>query len=88
MRHRIGLDASGGDHAPREVIKGAVLAHKEFKQDIVLIGLEDEIVREAKNLKIDLSPFEIVNAPEKITMAEPPATSVRKKKKSSISLTQ
>ena len=38
MKYKIGLDVSGGDKAPLEIIKGAILAKNEFDHDIVLIG--------------------------------------------------
>jgi len=37
---RIAVDAMGGDHAPHEVIKGALLASKEYPVDIILVGDE------------------------------------------------
>ena len=84
MRYKIGLDASGGDNAPAEMIRGAVLARKELDVDVVLIGDENEIRQQAHQLKISLDDFEIVNAPDKIDMAETPVLAVRRKKKSSI----
>ena len=35
---RIALDAMGGDHAPDEVLKGAVLAVEAYPVDILLVG--------------------------------------------------
>jgi len=84
MSCRIGLDVSGGDHAPEEIFKGAVLAKKEYNEDIVLIGVKEEIEEQARKHKVDLKDFEIVHAPEKIEMAEAPGTSIRRKKNSSI----
>ena len=34
----IAVDAAGGDYAPNEVIKGAVLAAEENDIDIALVG--------------------------------------------------
>ncbi len=36
---KIAVDAMGGDHAPREVVRGAVKAAREFDLSIVLVGL-------------------------------------------------
>ncbi|UCC95639.1 MAG: phosphate--acyl-ACP acyltransferase, partial [Candidatus Omnitrophota bacterium] len=85
MNYRIGVDVSGGDHAPYEMLKGAFLAKEEFDEEIVLIGVKEEIEREAskRNIRIG-SDFSIVDAPEKIDMAESGATSVRRKRNSSI----
>ena len=39
----IALDVMGGDHAPIEVIKGALLAVKEYPIKLYLVGQEDVI---------------------------------------------
>ncbi|MDP8289449.1 MAG: phosphate acyltransferase, partial [Candidatus Susulua stagnicola] len=48
MSYKIGIDISGGDFAPSEIIKGAILAKKELSEDIVLIGVEEEIKEQLK----------------------------------------
>jgi len=82
--YRIGLDVSGGDKAPKEVIKGALLAKKELKEQIVLIGVLSEIEAELKANGASLSDFEVVEAKDKIDMGEAPAMAVRRKRQSSI----
>ncbi|MBU1121337.1 MAG: phosphate acyltransferase PlsX [Candidatus Omnitrophota bacterium] len=82
--YRIGLDVSGGDYAPSEIIKGAILAKKDFGEDITLIGIKDEIEKELVRCGASTESFNIVNAREKIEMAEAPAVSVRRKRDSSI----
>jgi glycerol-3-phosphate acyltransferase PlsX len=42
---KIAVDAMGGDHAPGEVVRGAVHAFREFGFPIVLVGRED-VIRE------------------------------------------
>lgn len=84
MSYKIGIDISGGDSAPEEIIKGALLAKKELAEDIVLIGVEKEIKEQLALQKAVPGDFTIIDAPEKIGMAEPPVNSVRKKKNSSI----
>jgi len=86
MSYKIGIDISGGDYAPEEIFKGAVLARKEYGEDIVLIGVREEIEEQARKHKVDLDDFTIVHAPDKIEMGESPATSVRRKKNSSITI--
>jgi len=86
MSYKIGVDISGGDYAPEEIFKGAVLARKEYGEDIVLIGIREEIEAQARKHKVDLNDFTVVHAPEKIDMGESPATSVRRKKNSSITI--
>ena len=44
---KIIVDAYGGDHAPLEVIKGAVAARDAYGVDIVLVGNEEEIKKTA-----------------------------------------
>lgn len=80
-KFKIGIDVSGGDYAPFEVIKGAVLAKQEINQELVLIGRQDKIKEE---LKDKASDFLIVDAPESIGMGEAPVAAVRRKRKSSI----
>lgn len=84
MSYKIGIDISGGDSAPEEIIKGALLAKKELAEDIVLIGAEKEIKEQLALQKAVPGDFTIIDAPEKIEMAEPPVSSVRRKKNSSI----
>ncbi len=82
---KVAVDAMGGDHAPAEVVKGAIDA-VTLRRDIkvYLIGRQ-EIVKEelAKNSYQD-SQIEIIHAPEVIETAEPPVLAIRKKKQSSI----
>ncbi|MFH1503782.1 MAG: phosphate acyltransferase PlsX [Candidatus Omnitrophota bacterium] len=84
MKYKIGIDISGGDYAPLEIIKGALEARKELEDEIVLIGVKKEI--ESQLISCNESPADwvIINAPEKIEMAEPPVFSVRRKRNSSI----
>ena len=48
-RIRVAVDAMGGDHAPEEVVKGAVLAAQKDDVDVFLVGttsiLEKELGR-------------------------------------------
>ena len=42
---KIIIDAMGGDHAPEEIVKGAVLARKQLGYDLILVGREADIRR-------------------------------------------
>ncbi len=78
----IGVDAFGGDYAPENPVKGALLFAKENPNvKIVLIGREGHI---RALIKGKYPNVEVFDAPEVIEMHEPPAMSVRRKKKSSI----
>jgi len=79
---KIAVDAMGGDNAPGEVIKGALEAAKQLNQKIILVGDRDLIQQEIGNAPDNL--LNIVHAPEIISMGDPPAAAVRRKKNSSI----
>ncbi len=79
---KIAVDAMGGDKAPAEIIKGAILAVQKYPCEIILVGDEEKIRGElnaAENL-----PITIRHANEVIEMGEHPADAVRNKKNSSI----
>jgi len=78
---RIALDAMGGDHAPAEIIRGALSASGSGDIQIVLVGNEKVL----KSIK-KASTFEIVHASEVIGMHESPVSSVKQKKDSSINV--
>ncbi|MCF2641247.1 MAG: phosphate acyltransferase PlsX [Lachnospiraceae bacterium] len=82
---RVVLDAMGGDHAPAEMVKGAIDA-VNMRDDIVVIltGQKDVIEDELKKYTYPAEKIEIVNAEEVIETAEPPVMAIRKKKNSSI----
>ena len=78
---RIALDVMGGDHAPHEIVHGAVEASLKLKDIacIYLVGNEAAIRGElAKYPRADLNRLKIVHAPDSIGMDESPATAVRK----------
>ena len=72
----VAVDAMGGDHAPGQIVAGAKRAAVEFSVPVVLVGAPDAIG--------DPGPLEVIAASEVIAMDEDPATSVRRKKDSSL----
>ncbi len=82
---RIVVDAMGGDHAPEEIIAGAVKA-LELKNELnlILIGKSDIINPILAEQEYDQGRIEVVNASQAIKMDESPTTALRKKKDSSI----
>jgi glycerol-3-phosphate acyltransferase PlsX len=81
----IAVDAMGGDNAPGEIIKGAVLAVREKKEiKVVLVGKEDVIVKGLSEYDYDKERIEIVHAEDVITNNEAPVLAIRRKKNSSI----
>lgn len=82
---RVAVDCMGGDLAPYEIIKGAVLAVNESEKiKAYLVGKEELIKEELKNYKFKETQIEVVGADEVIETSEPPVMAIRKKKNSSI----
>lgn len=82
---RVAVDAMGGDNAPAEVIKGAVLAVNEDERiHAILVGKEDVIQKELKQYTYDKERISVVHAEEVITNEEAPVMAVRRKKDSSV----
>ena len=80
---RIALDAMGGDYAPAEIVKGALLAAKEYNQEIVLVGDKSAIEEQLSGDFAD-GLITVEHAPEVIEMGEHPAAAIRRKRSSSI----
>jgi hypothetical protein len=85
---KIIIDAMGGDNAPDEIIKGALLAAEEYKIEIILTGKGEVILRSLEKMGRKELPkgIEIANANEVISMEEDPVTAIREKKDSSMSV--
>ncbi|MEE0889068.1 MAG: phosphate acyltransferase PlsX [Bacteroidales bacterium] len=85
---RIGLDAMGGDYAPKAVVEGAILAQKELSKEdkIVLFGRSADILQILQDNGVDSSLFEIVDADEVIDMHDKPAKAFAKKPNSSMAV--
>ena len=83
MTH-IAVDAMGGDHAPAAIVDGAVAAARHLDIQISLVGapaaIEPALERHADARQFAIA---VVDAPEVIEMAEPPAA-VRRKPRASI----
>lgn len=79
------VDAMGGDNAPVEIVKGAVLAASENEDiKVVLTGDEAVIRKELSEYNYDKERISVVHAPEIITNCEAPVMAIRRKKNSSI----
>ncbi len=50
---RIAIDAMGGDHAPREIVAGAVWAASEYDVAIELVGKQDRIEYELDRINTE-----------------------------------
>lgn len=83
---KIIVDAMGGDHAPRVVIEGAIAAAREYGVDVGLVGDEQAIRDLLEKYKFTGSSISVYPALEVIGMGESAASSVRRKRNSSISV--
>ena len=85
---KIGIDVLGGDFAPDANIAGAVLARKELSKDdkIVLIGDQEQILGGLSSLEENPEDYEIIHAPDVITMHDHPTRALVQKPKSSIAI--
>jgi glycerol-3-phosphate acyltransferase PlsX len=74
----------GGDHAPREIVQGAVDAARGLGVRVALVGQEGAVRAELSRAGYDGDLIEVVPASEVIEMEETPALAARQKKDSSI----
>jgi len=83
---KIAVDAMGGDFAPLEIVKGAILASNEFPDiEITLVGKSDLLNNLLKKLSAGAN-ISIKNASQLIGMDEAPVSAVREKKDASINI--
>lgn len=81
----IAIDAMGGDFAPVSTTQGAVLALNENENiEIILVGREDLIKANLKNLTYDKNRLRIIDAKEIIENDESPTKAIKQKKDSSM----
>jgi phosphate acyltransferase len=86
----IALDAVGGDHAPAEIVRGAVdFVRSELGEGVRVLLVGDAQVIAAELVACDAdgdTRLPIVHAPQTITMEEHPMEGIRKKPESSIAI--
>ena len=85
---KIGIDILGGDFAPDANLSGAVLAKKELPGDVtlVLLGDRDQISSGLLSLNADPADYDIVHAPDVITMHDHPTRAIPQKPNSTIAV--
>ncbi len=82
---RIAVDAMGGDHAPREIVRGALDYAASSADEVILVGDVPRLEREiAEYTDARPSTIRLVDAPEVVEMGEHPATALRAKRRASI----
>jgi glycerol-3-phosphate acyltransferase PlsX len=79
----IAIDAMGGDHAPDEIVAGALRAANEFSSSLTLVG-DEAVLRRLLSQNGRHSYIRIHHASETIQMGESPLAAIRKKKDASI----
>ena len=82
--NRIAVDAMGGDHAPEQIVRGAVRATRELGVAVTLVGKNDVIAPLLRSAPAGTGDIEVVDADQVVDMDEHPANAVRNKPNSSI----
>lgn len=79
---RVAIDAMGGDHAPAEIVRGALLGAAAWGAEVLLVG---DAARIEPLLPSPRPPgVEVVHAPGAIPMDAPPIEAVKRGKDASI----
>ncbi len=83
---RIAVDAMGGDHAPAQIVRGAIEAVRKYDNcEIVLVGDQDKIKAELEASGVKDEPRLIIqHASQTIEMGEHPVEAIRHKKDASL----
>lgn len=81
---RIVVDAMGSDNHPGPDVEGAVLAAREFGDEIILVGDEHKIALELARHNLAGLKLTVRHAPEAVSMTDKPGDVVKGKPRSSI----
>lgn len=73
------LDAMGSDNFPDPEIQAAVDAARIIKDEIILVGHEDQLKDKLAKVNTDNQPVRIVHAPDVLEMHDKPVAAARKK---------
>ncbi|MDQ2686295.1 MAG: phosphate acyltransferase PlsX [Armatimonadota bacterium] len=84
---RIAVDAMGGDHAPGEIVRGALeVAREDAATDVILVGDQAAVQSELDSQGSVPGNVRVHPAGESIGMGEHPTQAVRRKRDSSLVL--
>ena len=85
---KIIIDAMGGDHAPQEIVLGALQAAEELKTEIVLVGRGEDVLNAMRAGGWDTLPagVEVADAPDVVDMHTEPTEVVKRHRASSMVL--
>ena len=83
---RIAIDAMGGDHAPREIVRGAAagLGFLGEQDELILFGDQDVIRAEREQAGLDDPRVRVQHCSQNIEMDESPMDALRQKRDSTI----
>lgn len=79
----IAVDAAGGEHAPHEIVKGAIKAAKEYGVEVALVGRK-EILYVLAGRHMGKRGLSIIDAGQVVGPHESPVEAIRNKPDSSI----
>jgi glycerol-3-phosphate acyltransferase PlsX len=86
-RIRVAVDAMGGDYAPGEIVKGAVLAVQKDDIEVFLVGTTDSLSQElAKHRSINGAHIHLIEASDSIKENESPVDVIRRKPNCSVAV--
>jgi len=83
---RIAVDAMGGDHAPAEIVAGALLAAGPLDREIILVGREPEVRAELARAGAVPPNVTVHHADQVVEMDESPRLALRQKAGSSVTV--
>jgi glycerol-3-phosphate acyltransferase PlsX len=81
---RVAVDAMGGDHAPAELVAGAVEAAREDGAHVLLVGDESAVGAELEKYDVTGLPIKVVPSEGVIEEGEAPALALRQKPRASV----
>jgi len=81
---RVIIDAMGGDHAPREIVQGALDAASRTDASFTLVGDREAVSQCLGRADAEAGRFELVHAEQAITMEDDPLTAIQTKRRSSM----
>ncbi|MDR2515084.1 MAG: phosphate acyltransferase PlsX [Christensenellaceae bacterium] len=82
---RVAVDALGGDHAPKSVVDGCLLAlERDSELRIALCGPSEDLKALLKGKDYDFARLELIEAPDFISNHDSPTLAIRRKLNSSM----
>jgi phosphate acyltransferase len=83
---RIVLDAMGSDMHPDPEVRAVIEATRYWKDEIILVGPEDELNSRLRSLASNYPLVRVVHAPEVLEMGDKPAENARRKSQNSMAV--